>query len=396
MASFSSSSGSATTLSYTYTGNRLSSIGSSSYVYDVNGNLITDGRRGLSLTYNLLGRTANVSSGGTAKASYTYLSDGSLFEVANGSDGYRYLGSFIYNRNSSLESVAFGGGRIFKNGGSYSVDYHISDHLGSIRAIVRNGSVIEQNDYYPFGSRQDNGLPVQTSPTANRFRFNGKELQSTDSLGYLNYGARFYDPDIARWNACDVLADVQNGLSPYSFCGGNPILNVDGDGNIFETAWDAVSLVMGVKSFVGNVRQGNAGAAILDGVGIVGDALSVAAPFVPGGLSVGIAAARIAKNADNVVDAVKAADKAVDAAQGLDNTVGIIDAPKVFSTNKAITKGETFHTALGRKAHNDYNPGEGFIKEYRLPSHKRADAVNEEMGIVKELKPNNKRAIKKG
>ena len=243
--------------------------------------------------------------------------------------------------------MAFGGGRIFKNGGTYSVDYHISDHLGNIRAIVRNGSVIEQNDYYPFGSRQDNGLPVQATPVANRFRFNGKELQTTGSLGYLNYGARFYDPDIARWNACDVLADVQNGLSPYSFCGGNPILNVDGDGNIFETAWDAASLVMGVKSFVGNVRQGNVGAAILDGVGIVGDALSVATPFVPGGISAEIAAVRIAKNADNVVDAAKGLDKTADAIKLVDKSVDAAKGEKTYQIYIKVNK-ETGEVYVGR------------------------------------------------
>ena len=341
---------------------------------------------------------SDVNTSNAAKYCYIYTWDGLGRQLSRKIPG-KAVEYFVYDRAGRLVMTQDG---LQRTGGKWvTLRYDNTGHL--IRRALLTSSQgmayfqnLFQSDNYPSGSRQDNGLPVQTSPTANRFRFNGKELQSTGSLGYLNYGARFYDPDIARWNACDVLADVQNGLSPYSFCGGNPILNVDGDGNIFETAWDAVSLVMGVKSFVGNVRQGNVGDAIVDGVGIVGDAISVAAPFVPGGLSAGIAAARIAKNADNVVDAVKAADKAVDAAQGLDNTVGIIDAPKVFSTNKAITKGETFHTALGRKAHNDYNPGEGFIKEYRLPSHKRADAVNEEMGIVKELKPNNKRAIKKG
>jgi len=55
------------------------------------------------------------------------------------------------------ESVAFGGGRIRKSGSTYAVDYHITDHLGSVRAIVNaSGTVVEQNDYYPFGARQYN------------------------------------------------------------------------------------------------------------------------------------------------------------------------------------------------------------------------------------------------
>lgn len=330
-------SGSGTTLSYSYTGNRLSSIGSASYAYDADGNLTTDGRRGISLTYNLLGLPAGVTAtvGGAAKANYSYLSDGSKTGVAKGTNGYWYLGSFVYNRGNVLESVAFGGGRILKNGSAFVVDYHISDHLGSVRAVVRNGAVIEQNDYYPFGSRHDSGLAVQSSPVANRYRYNGKELQTTGSLGYLDYGARFYDPDIARWNRIDPLAGEQQAFSPYSFCGGNPILQVDADGQVFETVWDAASLVMGVKSFVQNVKEGNVGAAIMDGVGIIGDALAVATPLVPGGVSAGIAAVRVGKNIDHAVDATKNLDHATDA------------------TRKAASKYEKLQNSakIGQEAH---------------------------------------------
>ena len=225
------SSGTATTLSYSYVGNRLSNIGSASYTYDVDGNLATDGRRGLALTYNLLGQTAAVTAnpGGTAKAVYSYLSDGTKAGVVNGSDGFWYLGSFTYTRSNALESVAFGGGRIRKTGSSsYAVDYYITDHLGSVRAIINaGGTIVEQNDYYPFGTRHPNGL---TTLSANRWRYNGKEDQVTGSLGYIDYGARFYDPDIARWNTMDPLAERYLPFSLYSYCGGNPIRFSDFEG----------------------------------------------------------------------------------------------------------------------------------------------------------------------
>lgn len=43
-----------------------------------------------------------------------------------------------------------------------------------------------------------------------------------------------------------------------------------------------------------------------------------------------------------------------------------------------------------------WDAGEGFVKEFTLPSGKRADAVNFAMRVVKELKPNNANAIRKG
>ncbi|MBL9179823.1 MAG: hypothetical protein JNM65_17315 [Verrucomicrobiaceae bacterium] len=62
----------------------------------------------------------------------------------------------------------------------------------------------------------------------------------------------------------------------------------------------------------------------------------------------------------------------------------------------AAKSGETAATKAGRQAHKDWEPGEGFEKEVTLPSGKRADAVNLETKQVKELKPDNARAVKRG
>ena len=134
------------------------------------------------------------------KANYTYLSDGTKAAALNAAGtGYDYAGSFTYshaaNGTKTLESVAFGGGRIRKSGSSYMVDYHITDHLGSVRAIVNaSGTIQEQNDYYPFGTRHPNGL---TTLSANRWRFSGKEEQDGFGITYSDFGARLYDRSAA-------------------------------------------------------------------------------------------------------------------------------------------------------------------------------------------------------
>ena len=61
-----------------------------------------------------------------------------------------------------------------------------------------------------------------------------------------------------------------------------------------------------------------------------------------------------------------------------------------------VRGGETAATAAGRAAHKAWKPPPGFQKEYRLPSGRRADAVNEATREVIELKPNNPRAIRDG
>ncbi len=69
-----------------------------------------------------------------------------------------------------------------------AIKYHITDHLGSVRAVLNQSmTVLEQNDYYPFGLRHPN---ASLKTTANRYRYNGKEEISADATS--DYGARQY------------------------------------------------------------------------------------------------------------------------------------------------------------------------------------------------------------
>ena len=221
------SSGSATTLSYSYTGNRKSTYG-----YDINGNVTNDATNSLQTSYNLLNLPVQTKSGTTVKAYYSYLSDGTKASVLNASGaGYDYNGTFTYSHASggarTLESVAFGGGRIRNNGSTYAVDYYVTDHLGCVRAIVNaSGAIVEQNDFYPFGTRQQNGL---TTLSANRWRFSGKEgYDSAFGIALDDFGARLYDR--TAWTSIDPLAEKYYNVSPYAYCAGNPVNFVDQEG----------------------------------------------------------------------------------------------------------------------------------------------------------------------
>ncbi len=62
-----------------------------------------------------------------------------------------------------------------------------------------------------------------------------------------------------------------------------------------ETGWDAANVGMGVASGVSNLKHGNYGDAVLDGLGIIADGASVVVPGLPGGAGTAIKAIRAKK-----------------------------------------------------------------------------------------------------
>jgi len=196
--------------------------------YDANGNAPGDGS-GKAFTYNLLNLPQAVT-GTSLSLSYTYDAIGTkLRKVSNGSPT-DYISGIQYKTDGTIDFIQTEEGKINRSGTNYVYEYTLTDHLGNSRVTFdqANGKVSE-NDYYPFG------LNAQRFAigSGTKYLYNKKELQ--DELNQYDYGARFYDPLIARWTSMDPLSEKRNVWSPYGYAGDNPIRNVDPDGRDWYT-----------------------------------------------------------------------------------------------------------------------------------------------------------------
>jgi len=224
-------------ITYQYDGNRLTSVSgvglySANYVYDDNGNTKVDGsKNNVHIDYNKLNQPSAIT--GSQNISYTYDAEGTMLSKLSSTTGFtEYAGGVQYGDVSGSHNIDFvlveGGRAVRQSDGSYKFQYDLTDHLGNVRVTFDkspiNGSarVIQKDDYYAFGKR------ASIQGGSNRYLYNGKELQ--DELGELDYGARFYNPEIARWNTPDPHAESYASSSPYAYVVNNPISLTDPTG----------------------------------------------------------------------------------------------------------------------------------------------------------------------
>lgn len=286
-------------LTYTYEGNKLVNIldtassdegykvistsASNIYSYDLNGNLIEDTNKGITIQYNHLDLPVSIlfeqtsAIGDEVQINYVYDAMGEKLSKEISQLGYyqknktEYAGSFLYTSSENNSGVYEPELQFFKipegyveptplvtNDGrdsksikgfdtgtgqttysSYNYVFQYSDHLGNIRlsysdldkdGAITTSEIIEESHYYPFGLKQTGYNDIITTggnSFAQQYKFGGKELQDELNLGWYDFGARNYDPSLGRWFNKDPLNQF---TSPYLSFGNNPVRYVDPDG----------------------------------------------------------------------------------------------------------------------------------------------------------------------
>ena len=269
-------------LTYTYDGNKVRKITDTNgdvisertmdfpdladldteYAYDRNGNMTWDANRGvhmqwdannrlscayynpgvLSFTRSATGRRLSRSYspnqsvalvGGTIKKGRSYADFPSFGGFDRpGQDWFPIIDTYDTYGSYEYENGAFS--RLNTATGyrdSVGVHVYVRDWQGNIRAVVRKGAdgkaVLEQATYYyPYG------LPMaeSTNPTANRYKYTGKELLTDHGVNILDYGPRPYDPTTGIWWSVDEHSADYAPMSHYSMCAGDPINHIDPNG----------------------------------------------------------------------------------------------------------------------------------------------------------------------
>ncbi|MFO8021849.1 MAG: RHS repeat-associated core domain-containing protein, partial [Perlabentimonas sp.] len=281
-------------LDYVYNGNKLQAVGDAAignaglgfrdgvagsagteYLYDENGNMVSDANKGLTFNYNYLNLLKEVSDGSYRKhLRFSYdaagnklaalVSNVNMMTQHTDVNGKYYVANFIYDYSKTwddgvtpaslpgedgetlnstfsvtvkygLEYILTSEGRItLGDAGEVNYEYFFKDHLGNNRVVFadydNNGTaeIIQEDSYYPFGLQMA-GLSERASGVQpNQYLYNGKELHEELNLDWYDYGARFYDAALGRWHVVDPLPKPHE--SVYAAFSNNPIVFVDPDG----------------------------------------------------------------------------------------------------------------------------------------------------------------------
>ena len=235
-------------LTYTLTGNQLSCVedavstaaygtntafvnGASAageYAYDVNGNLTKDLNKGITdIQYNVLNLPSTVSFSDGSTITYTYGADGTklrtVHKIGSTTTTTDYCGNVIYE-NGVQKLLLTEEGYVTLSDSKYH--YYLKDHQGNNRVVIsQSGTVEETSHYYPFGGVFASAGNVQP------YKYNGKELDTKKGLNWYDYGARHYDAVLGRFITVDALYDKHFKVSPYVYCGNEPVGRIDPDGN---------------------------------------------------------------------------------------------------------------------------------------------------------------------
>ena len=153
--------------------------------------------------------------------------------------------------------------------------FYRKDAQGNIAAILdSNGNIVVEYKYDSWGNHavlywnkvdneekysdeddaafDENYERNKTLAKLNPFRYRGYYYDTETGLYFLK--TRYYDPEVGRFITIDSISyidpDTINGLNLYAYCGNNPVMRVDENGNAWWEWLVRALLVIAVTAAV--------------------------------------------------------------------------------------------------------------------------------------------------
>ena len=163
-----------------------------------------------------------------AKARFGTTTGGGASAVPAATNSEETFGPFVYI-DGRLAEVRFDDGYCtIDSSGRADYHYYVRDYMGSVCVVTDDdGNIEQQNAYYAWGGIYS---AMSVNPSLQDRKYSGKPFDRRHGLDLYDYGARRYDPALARWTSPDPLCESYYNVSPYAFCHNNPVCRIDIDG----------------------------------------------------------------------------------------------------------------------------------------------------------------------
>jgi RHS repeat-associated protein len=212
--------------------NQVSSFNGQAFVYDANGNLLSDGAR--TYTWDAADRLLSIGYAANPAWSTAFRYDGLGRRIAvvttndSGTTETRYLwcGDSICQSRDGTDTVTR---RYYPEGelipGAGVPMFYAQDQQGSVRDVLAaDGSTAASYDYDPYGN-----LIQSAGPASTGFRYGRLLYDPTSGLYLAEY--RGYDPVTGRWLSLDPIRE-EGGINLYAYANDNPANYVDPNGQM--------------------------------------------------------------------------------------------------------------------------------------------------------------------